>query len=146
MRARVGLVASLAAIALLPAAPRSAQAWSNGVNGYNSFGTHDWILREAINALGDDASWICLGAALRATDDPDSKNGIDYASGTWWHVWDEWGSRYGGGPEAIQAWFNRAEHRLDEGYNCGASRALGIMAHLVGDVAQPMHTDGSSPI
>ena len=146
MRVRVGLVASLLAIALVPAAPMSAQAWSNGVNGYNSFGTHDWILREAIDALGDDASWICLGRALRATDDPDSMDGIDHASGTWWHVWDEWGSRYGGGPEAIQVWFNRTEHKLEQGDNCGASRALGIMAHLAGDLAQPMHTDGSSPI
>ena len=92
----------------------SAQAWSNGVNGYNSFGTHDWILREAIDALGDDASWICLGRALRATDDPDSMDGIDHASGTWWHVWDEWGS-YGGGPEAIRVWFNRTEHKLEQG-------------------------------
>ena len=89
MRVRVGLVASLLAIALVLAAPMSAQAWSNGVNGYNSFGTHDWILREAIDALGDDASWICLGRALRATDDPDSMDGIDHASGTWWHVSDE---------------------------------------------------------
>jgi hypothetical protein len=61
------------------------------VDGYNSFGTHDWILREAIRVLGDDANWVCVGRALRATDDPDSVDGIIQASGTWWHVWDEWG-------------------------------------------------------
>jgi hypothetical protein len=35
---------------------------------------------------------------------------------------------------------------LQQGDPCGASRALGIMAHLVGDLAQPMHTDGTSPL
>ena len=42
-----------------------ARAWSNGVDGYNSFGTHDWVLREAIRALGDDAAWVCVDRALR---------------------------------------------------------------------------------
>jgi hypothetical protein len=127
-------------------APWSAHAWSNGVDGYDRFGTHDWILREAVRALGDDAGWVCVGIALRATDDPDSMDGIDHASGTWWHVWDEWGHVWGGAPEAIEVWFDRARHRLQNGDRCGASRALGIVAHLVGDLAQPMHTDGRSPL
>jgi hypothetical protein len=80
--------------------------------------------------------------ALRATDDPDTRDGIEYASGTWWHVWDEWGETYGGAPEAVAVWFRRTDRRLDAGSPCRASRALGIMAHLLGDVAQPMHTDG----
>ena len=134
-------------LAFLLWAPVQAGAWSNGVDGYNSFGTHDWILREAIRALGDDASWVCVGIALRATDDPDSLEGIDLASGTWWQVWDEWGvSTWGGGPEAVEFWFRRTQHRLEQGDPCGASRALGIMAHLVGDMAQPMHTDGTSAL
>jgi hypothetical protein len=87
-----------------------------------------------------------VGRALRATDDPDSIDGIDHASGTWWHVWDEWGETYGGGPEAVRVWFRRTQHRLQRGDDCGASRALGIMAHLEGDMAQPMHTDGSSAL
>ena len=133
------------ALAIPLTLPLPAHAWSNGANGYNSFGTHDWILREAIRALGDDASWVCVGTALRATDDPDSLDGIEHASGTWWHVWDEWGvATWGGGPEAVAFWFARTRQRLAEGDRCGASRALGIMAHLVGDMAQPMHTDGTS--
>ena len=138
------MVVALALTLSLLASP-SAHAWSNGVDGYDSFGTHDWILREAIRALGDDASWVCVGIALRATDDPDSLDGIDLASGTWWHVWDEWGvATWGGGPEAVAFWFDRVRHRLEQGDRCGASRALGIMAHLAGDMAQPMHTDGTS--
>ena len=37
---------------------------------------------------------------MRATDDPDMLDGIDHASGTWWHVYDQWGVTYGGAPEA----------------------------------------------
>lgn len=125
----------------------AAEAWSNGIDGYNAFGTHDWILREAIRSLGDDVGWVCVDRALRATDDPDSLDGLEHASGTWWHVWDEWGSAtWGGGPDAVEFWFGRTQQRLARGDRCGASRALGIMAHLVGEMAQPMHTDGTSPL
>jgi hypothetical protein len=78
---------------------------------------------------------------MRATDDPDMVDGIDHASGTWWHVWDEWGSTYGGAPEAVAVWHRRTDRALARGRRCPASRALGIMAHMLGDVAQPMHTD-----
>jgi hypothetical protein len=60
-----------------------ALAWSNGVNGPNAYGTHDWILDHALDALGERADWVCRRAGLRATDDPDTKDGMDHASGTW---------------------------------------------------------------
>jgi len=120
-----------------------ALSWSNGVDGPNAFGTHDWILDHALDGLGDRAGWVCRRAALRATDDPDTVDGIDHASGTWWHVWDEWGETWGGAPEAVRVWFERVQRRLEAGRECSASRALGIMSHFVSDVAQPMHTDGS---
>ena len=56
-------------------------------------------------------------------------------------MWDEWGSTYGGAPEAVAVWHRRTEQELDRGRRCPASKALGIMAHMLGDVAQPMHTD-----
>ena len=118
-------------------------AWANGIDGPNAYGTHDWILDHALEALGGRADWVCRRAALGATDDPDTKDGIDHASGTWWHVWDEWGETWGGAPEAVRVWFGRAQRRLAAGRKCSASRALGIMSHFVADVAQPMHTDGS---
>jgi hypothetical protein len=120
-----------------------AAAWSNGVDGPNTYGTHDWILDHALDALGRRADWVCRRAALRATDDPDARDGIDHASGTRWHVWDEWGEAWGGAPEAVSVWFRPTQRRLDAGRECSASRALGIMSHFVADVAQPMHTDGS---
>ena len=82
----------LLAVLLLLVLPASeALAWSNGVNGPTSFGTHDWIVREGVRLSGRQGNWVCLSRAMRATDDPDLRNGIDHASGTWWHVWDEWG-------------------------------------------------------
>lgn len=121
--------------------PGPAYAWANGPDGYNSYGTHDWILDKAIRSA--DADWIKVGVALRATDDPDSKDGIDHASGTWWHVYDRWGSHYGGADEAASVWFHRTRKRLAAGRERAASKALGYLAHIVGDVANPMHTDQS---
>jgi hypothetical protein len=81
------------------------RAWFNGSSDSNSYGTHDWVLDQAIRTLkrrGNRTNWVKLQAALWATDDPDVKNGIDHASGTWWHVYDVWGERYGDAPEAIK--------------------------------------------
>ena len=38
-----------------------AAAWSNGVDGPNAYGTHDWILDHALDALGRRADWVCRG-------------------------------------------------------------------------------------
>lgn len=130
-----------AAVVILGAA--AARGWSNGVEGPNSYGTHDWILRKAISAAGDDAEWVRVRVALKATDDPDTKDGIDHASGTWWHVYDRWGDEYGGADEAARVWLRRMQRRLEAGRERAASKALGYLAHIVGDVAQPMHTDSS---
>jgi len=119
--------------------PSPVFAWANGESGCNSFGTHDVILAAAL-AFSDE-TWVMRRVAMRATDDPDCKDGIDHASGTWWHVYDRWGDEWGGADEAASVWFNRMRNRLEAGNERGASRALGILAHIVGDVAQPMHTD-----
>lgn len=76
----------LAAAVLLTGMATPALAWSNGRDGPDSYGTHDWILDKALKAAGNDADWVRKRIALRATDDPDTKDGIDHASGTWWHV------------------------------------------------------------
>jgi hypothetical protein len=129
--------------ALLLGAPGFAEGWSNGRRGPDSFGTHDWVLHRAAKAISSELPWLRLRVALRATDDPDMRDGIDHASGTWWHVWDEWGATYGGAPEAVRVWMRRAERRRAAGRFRSASRAVGFVAHLVGDVAQPMHTDST---
>ncbi len=134
----------LRAIAMLLVAtavllPTPAHGWANGVNGCDSFGGHDWVLAKALNAT--DPSWVRTRVALRATDDPDCKDGIDHASSPWWHVYDRWGDHYGDADEATVVWFRRVQRRLADGNERGASKALGIMSHFIADVANPMHTD-----
>ena len=75
--------------------PVEVRAWSNGQSGPNGYGTHDWILNKAIKTLkkrNNRADWVKLQAALWATDDPDTQNGLDYASSPWWHVYDIFGA------------------------------------------------------
>jgi hypothetical protein len=143
MSHRLGWIGALLVAILVLGDAAPALAWSNGTDGPNAYGTHDLILDHALTLLGAKADWVCLRAALRVTDDPDTKDGIDHASGTWWHVYDIWGTHWGGAPEAVTVWFDRTRKRLAAGKDCAASRALGIMAHMFGDMAQPMHTDSS---
>jgi hypothetical protein len=58
-------------------------------------------------------SWVKDRVALRATDDPDCKDGIDHASGTWGHVYDRWGDEWGGADEATRVWFRRTKRRFE---------------------------------
>ena len=128
---------------MLLGAAAPAGAWSNGADGPNSFGTHDWILKKAIKAAGKKAAWVKVRVALRATDDPDTRDGIDQASGACRHVYDRWGNEWGGADEAARRWFRRSKRRLAKGRKRAASKALGYLAHVVSDVANPMHTESS---
>ena len=128
----------------ISAVPVPAGAWSNGTEGCDSYGTHDWILDQALQAVGEQADWVRTGVALRATDDPDCVDGIDHASGSWWHVYDRWGSEWGGADEAAAVWFKRTKNRVAKGRYKAASKALGYLAHIVGDIGNPMHTDSSA--
>jgi hypothetical protein len=137
------LVVSLWIVLLVVSGGGSANAWSNGVRGPDTFGTHDWVLRAALSRVGDRVPWLCVRTAMRATDDPDTIDGVRYMSSPWWHVYDAWGaSTYGNAPRAVAYWHERARREWNADAPCRASRSLGIMAHLVADVAQPMHTDG----
>ncbi len=101
----------LVAILVVLGTTSPALAWSNGTDGYNSYGTHDWILDQALEAAGDDADWVRRRVALRATDDPDSKDGIEFASSPWWHVYDDWGDNYGATPETVEHGFEVIRRR-----------------------------------
>jgi hypothetical protein len=126
---------------LISAQAGPAGGWANGADGCDSFGGHDWVLKKALKAIAP--SWVRTRVALRATDDPDCKDGIDHASSPWWHVYDRWGDHYGDADEATAVWFRRVQRRLADGNERGASKALGIMSHFIADVANPMHTDQS---
>jgi len=117
-----------------------AHAWSNGGDGGNGFGTHDWVLYEA-NRLAESRGyhWLRLGAALRATDDPDTR-----LHDTYHHVYDVWGSTYGDAPERVQELFTQAVRHLRHGRPRAASVAFGLLAHYYADICNPTHTDSSA--
>jgi hypothetical protein len=144
-RSRVGttpITAALVAGVLLSlAAPPPARAWLNGLpQKPNSFGTHDWVLFKAVKAVRTKARWINLKVALRATDDPDSIRDIPFASDHRWHNWGRYRGTKGRAPKAVRIWYRRSVVHLKQGRGRMASRTLGIMSHLLSDIAQPMHT------
>jgi hypothetical protein len=141
---RRGLVGPAVAGAVVLSTASPAGGWAKGREGCNSFGSHDWILKKAIRAVGSRPSWVRFRVALLGTDDPDCKDGVDHASGTWWHVYERWGDEWGGADEATRIWFRRSKRCLEAGRERAGSRALGILSHFIADVANPMHTDQSN--
>jgi len=73
-----------AAFCLLPAP--SAPAWSNGVDAY---GLPRLDPRPGPERARRPRRLGLRRAVLLATDSPDTVDGIDHASETWWHVWDQ---------------------------------------------------------
>jgi hypothetical protein len=140
---RTSLAAVMVTILFL-GSPTPVRAWSNGLpHRPNSFGTHDWVLWRAIRATRGRVSWIRPRIALRASDDPDSRRHLRFASAHRWHNWGPYQGDFAKAPVAVRFWFRRTARQLDRGRPRAASRSLGIMAHLLADVAQPMHTDES---
>lgn len=139
MRSRILLVvlALLVTLAAVIAAPGRAEAWSNGNEGPDSFGTHDWVLQEA-NRLAKQkkAGWLKLSVALVHTDDPDSEFNDFY-----YHVYDVWGDPYGDAPAKVMNAYSKALAARKAGKIATASKWAGIMAHYYADICNPMHTD-----
>ncbi|MBA3235146.1 MAG: hypothetical protein H0T59_04005 [Chloroflexi bacterium] len=111
-----------------------AYGWANG--GGNGYGTHDWIVGQAIKVFdGSPPSWFDLNAALAATDDPDQDF---YASNE--HVFYEQG--YGrGAVDRIAKYYHEALVAHAGGDDRKASIRFGWLAHYYGDILQPFHTN-----
>lgn len=111
----------------------SAFAWNNGRDG-DGYAMHDWILENAIELAGEQASWIDTETARLATDDPDTQGTSPYN-----HVFKNVGGAQGGPQQAADEYA-----RLLDAYQAGdyqeASRLLGVMSHYYSDVTQPFHT------
>ena len=120
------------------ALPQSASAWANGPDHGNGYGTHDWILDEALTIARTrgGGSWVERGTALAATDDPDTQL-HDFVN----HVYQTTGHVYGSAPGRVQALFDRTVAQLRGGDREGASVTLGLLAHYYGDICNPLHTD-----
>jgi hypothetical protein len=116
----------------------SAFAWGNGGDDGNGYGTHDWVLDQAIRVVGQDASWVDVRTALLATDDPDSlPNDIG-------HVFHDEGL-YGGVPQRVADLYYQACTSHAAGDRVEASRLLGLLAHYYADILNPFHSaDGAT--
>jgi len=77
-----------------------------------------------------------LDVALPKTDDPDS-----VFHGTYHHVSDVWGSRYGNAPKKVSFYYEAARTALQQRDYDGASEAVGLLAHYYADICNPLRTD-----
>ena len=136
-RRRRAPLASLALSVLAFAALTSpALGWANGPNGGDGYGTHDWIVGQAVKVFdGNPPAWLDLNAALLATDDPDK---VFWAVNE--HVFNEKG--YGrGAVDRIATFYHQALVAHQAGDDLTASIRFGWMAHYLGDILQPYHTN-----
>lgn len=107
--------------------------WANGGDDGNGYGSHDWILDEALRLAGTSGSWVDRDTALLATDDPDSAGvpGI-------YHCFHEEGLGRGA-PSRVEYHYWQAVRSLEDGDATTASKHLGILSHYYADVLQPFH-------
>jgi hypothetical protein len=116
----------------------AASAWGNGSNGGNGYGTHDWVLDEAIRLAGSEGSWVHVQTALLASDDPDN---VGY-SATLHGFYDN--SRLRGGPQEVADVYFQVVNAYRAGDYETASRFLGQMSHYYADVLNPCHASSLS--
>lgn len=136
-RRRRAPLASLALSVLAFAALTSpALGWSNGPNQGNGYGTHDWIVGQAVKVFGGDPpAWLDLDAALLATDDPDTQ----FRAGDEHVYYDKGNLR--GAPDRVATFFHQALVAHQAGDDLTASIRFGWLAHFLGDILQPYHTN-----
>lgn len=134
----VSLSCALTGAVTMAAAP-PALAWSNGGAGSgpagqgDGYGTHDWILSQAMRTAGAKGKWLNLPLALNHTDDP------DYARVDNTHVFFEKGDGRGAA-QVVSDLYAMAVEAYHKGDISSASRDVGLMAHYIGDMSQPYHT------
>jgi len=122
---------------MLCAAVGPIAGWSNGTSGGDSFGTHDWVIREAnVVAAASGYTWLDVDVAQLASDDPDTQ-----LHDTYHHVYDVWGSSYGDAPTRIAALYAETVAELRTGDRVAASRSFGLLSHYYSDINNPLHTD-----
>ena len=115
-------------------------AWSNRGDGY---GTHDWILDQALRLLdarGISHDWVNRTVALQATDDPDTVEKAADETRKIEHVYTAEGRR-GGAIDRITEHYAKILHLYEAGKDRRASYNLGMLAHFWGDIAMPYHTN-----
>ena len=134
-------------VALTVAAP-SAFGWANGWDrdgagpGFkDGYGTHDWVLDNAITMAGSGGAWIRAEevTALEATDDPDDTTwtgGFDTA----YHLFRDGGVGRGAPSEVADRYY-RAVLAYRAGDMKTAALHVGILSHYYSDISQPFHSE-----
>jgi hypothetical protein len=130
---RIARLAAAALIAAALVAPAPAFGWANN---FDNYGTHDWILDQALKVLDGRADdWLDHDLALVHTDDPDYTRDPEWNE----HTYRAEG-RVGGAVDRIAYHYDLAQAAYqDHKYN-EASIQVGLMSHYVGDLAEPYHT------
>ena len=120
---------------------RHVDAWSNGPDKGNGFGTHDWILVEAADfASSQGAGWLDLNVALPQTENPDTVF-QDFRLQAYPRLA---GRSEGGAPQKVELYYAKALSALKAGDTAAASRWVGIMSHYFADVCSPLATAEST--
>ena len=130
---RLARLAAAALIAAALVAPVPAFGWANNQDDY---GTHDWILDQALKVLDGRANdWLDRELALVHTDDPDYTRDPEANE----HTYRAEG-RVGGGVDRIAYHYDLAQAAYESHDYDEASIQIGLMSHYVGDLAEPYHT------
>ena len=141
-RAQTLAAAALAALLAFAGSVPLVGAWANGPDNGNGYGTHDWILDQALHLLderGIGHGWVDSSIALEATDDPDTVEVAADPSRKIEHTYTATGRR-GGAIHRITEHYAKILRALDANDDDEASYQLGMLAHFWGDIAQPYHT------
>lgn len=129
---------AIAIVLLLGMMPGSAFAWCNGpvVNGSRGagYGSHDWILDQAIKQAGASGDWVHRKTALLTTDDPDTHNWSIPAQ----HFYVDGSCR--GAAQTVADVYHKAVLAYQAGDGALASKYLGELSHCYTDILQPFHT------
>lgn len=114
--------------------------WSNGPDGGDGFGAHDWVLYRA-DQLARQAGydWLQWRVAQPRTDDPDTVL-HDFRH----HVYDVWDDPYGDAPTRVQALYDETVSQLRAHDATAASATFGLLSHYYADACNPLHTDQSA--
>jgi hypothetical protein len=130
---RTARLAVMASLATALVAPASTLGWANNGDGY---GTHDWLIDQAVKVLDGRADgWFDAALARLHSDDPDKERDRSLNE----HVYRGEG-RNGGGVDRIAYHYDLAQAAYQAGNYDEASMQIGLMGHYVADLAEPYHT------
>jgi hypothetical protein len=88
--ARIIVAGAAMVVLLVGPAPPPVSGWGNGGNAGNGYGTHDWVVDQALDILdaaGRRPAWFDRALALPYTDDPDTIERAQDSSRGWEHVY-----------------------------------------------------------